>query len=155
MTAKVLIAQPEAPALGGVLEFMRTLWALDHKLQAASKGMLARFGVTGPQRLALRIIGRFPGLTAGRLAELLHLHPSTVTGILDRLDRQKLIRRWSDPRDGRRTLAGLTEEGRRLDAVQEGTVEDAARRALSRVSDEQLTAAQALFEALSRELEGC
>lgn len=148
-----MIPQPNTPILGGVLEFMRLLWGLDHKLQSASKSMLAQHGVTGPQRLALRIIGRFPGVTAGRLADLLHLHPSTVTGILDRLDREKLIRRWSDPRDGRRMLAGLTEPGRQVNGVQEGTIENAVERALSRLSEEQLSAAKTVFEVLSEELD--
>ena len=148
-----MMTQAEAPALGGVLDFMRRLWALDHKLQAASKAMLRRHGVTGAQRLALRIIGRFPALTQGRLAELLHLHPSTVTGILDRLERGSLIRRWSDPRDARRVLSGLTPAGRDLDEVQEGTIEEAVRRALARLSPEQIEAAQAVFAALTEELD--
>jgi DNA-binding MarR family transcriptional regulator len=115
--------------------------------------MLARHGVTGAQRLALRIIGRFPGLTQGRLAELLHLHPSTVTGILERLDTRGLIRRWSDPRDARRALSGLTPAGRQVDEVHEGTIEEAVRRALARLSPQQIDAAQAVFTALSEELD--
>jgi MarR family transcriptional regulator, organic hydroperoxide resistance regulator len=43
--------------LPNVLQFMQLLWAVDHGLQRASKGMLRRLGVTGPQRLALRLIG--------------------------------------------------------------------------------------------------
>ena len=71
-------------ALGPVLEFMRTLWALDHALQSASKRMESRLRVTAPQRLVVRIVGRYPGVSAGELSEILHLHPSTLTGILGR-----------------------------------------------------------------------
>ena len=66
---------------------MRLLWAVDHGLQRRSKRMAATLGVTGPQRLVIRIVGRFPGISAGRLASILHLHPSTLTGILRRLER--------------------------------------------------------------------
>src|SRR5438132_8459125 len=35
-------------------------------------------------RLVMRIVGRFPGIAAGRVAQILHVHPSTLTGILKR-----------------------------------------------------------------------
>ena len=46
-----------ARRLGRVLEFMRVLWAVDHALQSTSKWMEVRLGVTGPQRLVIRMIG--------------------------------------------------------------------------------------------------
>ena len=49
------------------------------------KRMEQRSGVTGPQRLVLRVVGLFPGISAGALARLLHVHPSTLTGVLHRL----------------------------------------------------------------------
>src|SRR5260370_41656340 len=74
-------AYPLDPAL----DFLRLLWAIEHGLQRMSKRMEASLGVTGPQRLVLRIVGRFPGLSAGDLAHILPLPPSTITGILQRL----------------------------------------------------------------------
>jgi DNA-binding MarR family transcriptional regulator len=78
------------PPLGAVLDFMRLLWAVDHALQSASKRMEANFGMTGPQRLVVRIVGRFPGTPAGRVSQILHVHPSTLTGILKRLEAEEL-----------------------------------------------------------------
>ncbi len=37
------------PALGETLEFMRLLWAIDHRLQRQSKRTAAVLEVTGPQ----------------------------------------------------------------------------------------------------------
>jgi DNA-binding MarR family transcriptional regulator len=122
----------EAPRLGEVLDFMRLIWSLDHALQKTSKSMRSRVGVTGPQRLAIRLIARFPGILAGQLAELLYVHPSTLTGILERLERQGLIRRRPDPRDGRRVVLGITEKGRRIDAATAGTVESAVQCVIGR-----------------------
>lgn len=119
------------PPLGDTLEFMSAIWALDHALQLASKRMAATLGVTGPQRLVLRIVGRFPGILAGQLAEILHVHPSTLTGVLRRLERQKLLTRRPDPRDRRRAMFGLTAKGRSLVALDEGTVESAVRAGLA------------------------
>ena len=45
----------ELPALGEELDFMRLLWAVDHGLQQRSKRMAAEIGLTGPQRLVIRI----------------------------------------------------------------------------------------------------
>src|SRR5437588_8753742 len=104
------LEEPEddkGPPLGAVLDFMRLLWAVDHALQSASKRMEVTYGVTGPQRLVVRIVGRFPGIAAGRIAEILHVHPSTLTGILKRLESRSVLHRKADPRDARRALFGL------------------------------------------------
>jgi MarR family transcriptional regulator, organic hydroperoxide resistance regulator len=140
------------PPLGEVLEFLRLIWAIDHSLQRTSKRMEKAVGVTGPQRLVIRIAGRFPGISAGDLARLLHVHPSTLTGILDRLERGGLIRRRSDPRDGRRALLGLTDKGRRLDVAAEGTIEAAVARALREVSPGTLEAAREVLQSVAASL---
>jgi DNA-binding MarR family transcriptional regulator len=138
-----------------VLDFLRLLWAIDHRLQSASKYMVARLGITGPQRLVLRIVGRFPGIAAGRIATILHVHPSTLTGVLRRLEHQQLIRRRPDPRDGRRALLGLTAAGRTLDLRLEGTIEAAVERALAQVDGRQLRAARRVLSLLSETLAEC
>jgi len=145
-------ARAALPPLGETLEFMRAIWAVDHALQRASKRMHATLGITGPQRLAMRIIGRFPGIPAGQLAEILHLHPSTLTGVLKRLERQGLVIRRSDPRDRRRALLGLTERGRRIERTAEGTVEAAVRRALDATPAQKTRHAVDVLDALARSL---
>jgi DNA-binding MarR family transcriptional regulator len=136
------------PPLGEVLEFLRLLWEVDHALQRASKRMAVRFGVTGPQRLVIRIVGRFPGIPAGQLAAILRIHPSTVTDIVQRLERRGLVQRTRDARDGRRVLLGLTEQGRNVDAQHSGTVEGAVKQALGQVSPLELRGARAALTAL-------
>lgn len=141
--------QEPLPPLGDVLEFMRVLWALDHGLQRRSKRMAATLGITGPQRLAIRVIGRWPRVSAGKLAEILHLHPSTLTGVLDRLVAAGLVERSRDPDDLRRMLLTLTPKGRRADAATEGTVEAAVRRVLARLPPARVEAARELLRALA------
>lgn len=138
--------------LGPVLDFMSALWALDHALQSASKRMEAQLGVTAPQRLVVRIVGRFPGLAPGEVAEILHLHPSTLTGILKRLEERNLLARRPDPADARRSLLKLTPKGRAVDALRSGTVETAVRRALRRLPNAAVRAARDAALTLSDEL---
>lgn len=140
------------PSLGTVLDFMRVLWALDHGLHSASKRMEQQLGVTGLQRFAIRMLGRFPTISAGRLAEILHVHPSTLTGVLRRLEERGYISRRADPNDARRALFDLTPRGRSLNSLQSGTVEAAVRRALAGISERKLAATREVLEAVAREL---
>ncbi|WP_437932159.1 MarR family transcriptional regulator [Sorangium sp. So ce291] len=139
--------------LGEVLDFMKLLWAVDHGLQSTSKRMEAKMGVTGPQRLVIRIVGRYPGISAGQLAEIMQLHPSTLTGVLKRLQERGIIERRVDPNDGRRALLGLTARGRELDSLRTGTVEAAVRQALKAVPRRKLEAAQDVLAAVAGALQ--
>ncbi|RKG82710.1 MarR family transcriptional regulator [Corallococcus sp. CA049B] len=140
--------------LGEVLEFMRLLWAVDHGLQSTSKRMESTLGLTGPQRLVIRLVGRFPGITAGTLANILHVHPSTLTGVLKRLEKRGLLERKSDPLDGRKALFALTDSGRALDIPSEGTVESAVQRVLARLARDRIVVTQDVLKALAEELGG-
>jgi DNA-binding MarR family transcriptional regulator len=138
--------------MGEVLDFMQGLWAVDHGLQSMSKWMRKRLGVTGPQRLVVRMVGKFPGIAAGQLAGLMRVHPSTLTGVLRRLEQRGLIRRLSDPEDARRALFRLTPRGERLDAERIGTVEAAVRRAMARVPQRNIEAAARILRGVADEL---
>jgi DNA-binding MarR family transcriptional regulator len=130
------------PPLGEQLEFMRLLWAITHGLQTHSKRMAATLGITGPQRLVIRIVGRFPGASPGGLARILHLDPSTLTGVLRRLEAAGLLRRRRDPRDGRRVVLRLTAAGRRVDVLTSGTIESAMGDVLRKVPRRRLEVAR-------------
>ena len=142
----------QGTSLGRVLDFMRLMWAVNHGLTQISKRMARTLGVTGPQRLVVRIVGQRPGISAGALAEVLHVHPSTLTGILQRLTVRGAIERGADPADTRRALFRLTRKGLELDAVRSGTVEACVRAALALLSDEDLAAAARVLGSLARAL---
>lgn len=134
------------------LRFMQSLWALVHALDVRSKRMARTIGVTGPQRLVLRVVGRHPGATAGEIAEMLDLHASTLTGVLARLERSGMIARTVDRRDRRRARFALTPAGRRVDAERRGTVEAAVRQALARVSSSAARGCVETMQILAAEL---
>ena len=68
-------------------------------------------GLTMSQLRVLHILNADPGMTAGNLAERLGVRPSTVTGIVDRLVKQDLVERRSDPEDRRVVRNLLTVRG--------------------------------------------
>ncbi len=135
------------------LRFLRALWALDQELRALSKRMQRQLGVTGPQRLALRVIGRSPGLPASALASALHLHRSTVSGLILRLSQKGLVERRGDPGDARRVLLALTERGTRINARHRGTVESAVSRSLNHLAPGQLTTVREVLERLRQSVQ--
>ncbi|HEY6358267.1 MAG TPA: MarR family transcriptional regulator [Vicinamibacterales bacterium] len=141
------------PALGSTLEFMRLLWALDHVLHKRSKWMARRFGLTGPQRFALRVIGREPDLSAGRLAGILKVHPSTLTGILQRVERRGFLMRRVDQGDRRRVRLELTPSGRAVTASSGGSIEDLVAGVLRRASPGKLAATTGVLKAMVYALE--
>src|SRR5712692_5667998 len=109
--------------LDPILDFLRLLWSLEHGLQSTSKRMETVLGITGPQRLVLRIVGRFPGVSPGELAHIVQLHPSTITGILQRLAQKGLLIREPDPYDKRRQRLRLSEDGKPFTRFVAGTAE--------------------------------
>jgi DNA-binding MarR family transcriptional regulator len=141
------------PRLDRILAFLRLLWALDHGLQRVSKRMEAERGVTGQQRLLLRVASRNPGISPGQLAEALHLHPSTVTGLLQRLARRGYLTRRRDPTDGRRFSVRLTPKARPAVAPGPRTVEALVGKALSIFPDGKIEASEELLRALANALE--
>jgi MarR family transcriptional regulator, organic hydroperoxide resistance regulator len=144
---------PLSPPLPAVLTFMQVLWSVAHRLDQTSKRMRAQLGITGPQRLVLRVVGLYPGVSAGGLATVLHVHPSTLTGVLRRLQALRLLRRHADPRDRRRAVLRLTAGGRRANAVKSGTVEAAVAAAMFRCRDADVAAAGRVLAAVATQLE--
>ena len=114
--------------------------------------MRIELGVTGPQRLVLRLIAHFGVAAPGDLADVLHVHPSSLTGNLRRLEESGLIRRRRDPHDGQRSILTLTARGRVLNEKQHGTVESSIQRALKTISPRDVTIARNVLRALAREL---
>lgn len=145
--------RPPAVHLDATLQFMQCLWAVDHALQSLSKRMWRQLGLTGPQRLVLRILGTQPGLSPGELAAVLHIHPSTLTGIVQRLEALSLVRRTVERSDRRRMNLHLTAAGRALDRPTPGTIEAAVRRALRDASRTSVAATVRLLTAVATELQ--
>lgn len=145
-------AADERYALDSVLDFMRLLWSVEHGLQRISKWMEGEFGITGPQRLVLRVVGQFPGLSPTELAGVVQLHPSTITGILQRLVARGLLEREQDPSDSRRVRLRLKPGARSHTRRSRGTVEDAVKGALEHAGPSNVRAARKVLAEMAKRL---
>jgi DNA-binding MarR family transcriptional regulator len=140
-----------ALSLGAALDFMRGLWQLKHALERLSSRMEEDLAVTAQQHWIIRCVGKYPGLTAGQLANQLHVDPGTVSAALRRLERKELIERRRDPRDRRRVSLGLTRRGRALYAA--STLEVAVDRFLKSSNPRAVATTLRLLASLSGRLE--
>lgn len=77
---------------------------------------LAPSGV-GPGQIAqLLTLYRDDGLTQAELCARVHIEQPTMANTLDRMQRDGLITREPDPRDGRRAIVRLTARAREMEA---------------------------------------
>lgn len=77
---------------------------------------LSRYGITIPQALVLDAI-KEQRKTIGEISKAIDLSYSTVSGIIDRLEREKLVVRHRDESDRRVVWVSITEESECLGKV--------------------------------------
>lgn len=139
-------------ALEPALEVMEALWALDHALQERERGAAGRFGITRSQRVVLRIVGQRPGVSAGDLSRILHVHPSTLTPVLHRLVEAGLLGRAPDPVDRRRAVLRLSRRGKRIDEICAKRIDAVMSAALSRMDQADVAAMRRVLTELAEAL---
>jgi DNA-binding MarR family transcriptional regulator len=71
-------------------------------------------GLTGPQLWAIKTIAQEAPIMVSQIARRMYLHPATVVGILDRLEKQGLVVRIRSTEDRRVVRVELTGQGRAL-----------------------------------------
>jgi DNA-binding MarR family transcriptional regulator len=82
----------------------RQLNIIQRSMRQRLQAEFARGNLTGPQRLVMSVLVRTQGLSLKQLSEAVSLAHSTVSGIVDRLEKQGLIERQTHPADRRITL---------------------------------------------------
>ncbi len=80
---------------------------------------LEPFGLTFARYEALMLLyySRAGALPLGKIGGRLQVHPTSVTNLIDGLERAGYVARTPHPTDRRTTLASITEEGRRTAAA--------------------------------------
>lgn len=83
-------------------------------LNEQSKKIERETGLTGPQLWSIKTINENSPVKVSELAGRLYLHPATVIGIIDRLEKQDLVRRRRSKDDRRVVWIELTDKGNAL-----------------------------------------
>ena len=93
----------------------RVLSAIRRLIRATdldAKKLARRTNLSISQLLVLELLVEYRELTIGGIAERVGLAQATVTGIVDKLERQYLISKQRDNDDRRQVKVRLTEQGR-------------------------------------------
>jgi MarR family transcriptional regulator, organic hydroperoxide resistance regulator len=93
------------------VQVVRGLRRIVKALETYSQDVRSTYGVTGPQLWALKTLQREGGMTVGRLAAGLAVHQSSISILLDRLQKRRLVRRVRRPPDHRIVQVELTTRG--------------------------------------------
>jgi len=97
-----------------ISEIMQSLRRIFKAIQDYSHKVSEEFGITGPQLWALKTISQNESLSLSDLGKRMYLHPSTITGVIDRLEKKRYVARIRDQVDRRVIYVQLTAEGKRL-----------------------------------------
>jgi DNA-binding MarR family transcriptional regulator len=80
------------------------LRVVQQTLRRPVEAEFARGHLTGPQQLVMEVLVRSQGLSLKDLSKQVSLSHSTVSGIVDRLEKRGLLKRRADPNDRRLTV---------------------------------------------------
>jgi len=100
-----------------------------------SRRLLDRYELTGPQLATLRAAARLDAPSIGTLARAVSLSQPTVTGILNRLEKRRLIARERSADDRRSIAIRVTPEGSGLLERAPSLLQDQFRDELARLRE--------------------
>ncbi len=98
------------------LRILRALRRITRAIALHSKQLAACNHITAPQLVCLHTVIAGGPMTATAISREIHVSPSTVVGILDRLEEKGLIRRERGREDRRIVFVSATETGAQLAA---------------------------------------
>jgi DNA-binding MarR family transcriptional regulator len=99
------------PEIDAIVETMIYLYTESRRI---TKGLASQFGLTGPQLTVIKLLETFENLSLSSLSERIRAQNSTVTGIIDRMERESLVRRARSTADRRVVHISLSEKGQKL-----------------------------------------
>lgn len=83
-------------------------------IKQKGREILSDFTITPPQFVALQWLFEEGDMTIGELSNKMYLACSTTTDLVDRMEKNSLVKRVKDPNDRRVVRIHLLEEGERI-----------------------------------------
>lgn len=96
------------------LRILRALRRITRAIALHSRQLAAYSNITAPQLVCLRAVVESGPLTTTAISREIHVSPSTVVGILDRLEDKGWVVRERSREDRRIVMVSATETGRNL-----------------------------------------
>ena len=131
-------------------EILTQLRRMVRSVNLESKRIEKEYGVSIPQLLCLKYLSKRPERKASQreIGEFLSLNASTITGIVNRLERKDLILKLPKGEDKRVNFVTLTEAGEKLIANSPELIDDRVSRKLKALPEARLQELRLVFDQL-------
>ena len=124
---------------------LRSLRQIIQAVDLHSRHLTQVYSITGPQLVCLLSIAEKDHVTLSELAQDVYLSPSTVVGIVDRLEREGFVHRERSTTDRRVVLIKITAKGKDFVAKAPSPIQDQLESRLEHLpSEEQRQIAESL-----------
>lgn len=127
--------EPEVPTQSYELRILQAFRRIIRAVDLHSHKLATQHKITGPQLGCLLAIKENGPITSAKLAQKIILSPSTIVGIIDRLEEKKLVQRNRDSKDRRLIHIYITTAGEQLVAAAPSLLQDTLIRALSELPE--------------------
>jgi DNA-binding MarR family transcriptional regulator len=118
------------------------------------QGRLDILGLYHGQPSVLNALWAQEGMTQSEIAAQLNRSPSTITKMLQRMEKAGFVARCDDPEDERISRVYLTDAGHEVRSAVEDVWRTFAAQAFADFADDELTQFYALLQRLYRNIEG-
>lgn len=132
---------------------LRELARCYQAFEAYSGAHIRGLGLTPAQFDIVATLGNMPGMSFKELGERTLITKGTLTGVVDRLEAQRLVRRSASAEDGRSMIVSLTPAGARLFDKAFTAHLDHLRRALGNLAPTQLQRIESALRGLREAFE--
>jgi len=130
-------------------DIVAALHQATHATVHALAARLSHLELTASEQNVLAVLSAGQVRAVGELAAAAGTRPTTLTSVLDRLERKGLVVRELDPADRRSFLIALTPAGRRTAAAVRAGVAELETSALGSVTSAQIAGFRAVTRALT------
>lgn len=131
------------------LVFLSAIHRASRQIGIHLAGQMAPLGLQNPEAHLLSFLRSYSPAAISELRRVFGLRKSTLTSLLDRLERRGLLTRSVHPTDRRSWLVSLTEEGRRAADLVQRPVEDLEEGIRAAITDEDLQGFQRVLAAIA------
>jgi DNA-binding MarR family transcriptional regulator len=127
--------QPVVPNSSYELRILQSLRRIIRAVEIHSRKLSQKHQITGPQLACLLALQDTGALTTTGLAQKVYLSPSTIVGIVDRLEEKSLVSRQRSQKDRRQVEICITDKGRELAQNAPSPLQDSLAQALKELPE--------------------
>jgi len=119
------------------LRILQALRRIIRSVDVHSHKLVTKHNITGPQLGCLLAVKESGPITSAKLSQKIYLSPSTIVGIIDRLEEKKLVQRNRDSKDRRLIHIYITTAGEQLVVAAPSLLQDTLVNGLIELPDEE------------------